>query len=71
MTYRTLVRLWARELWLNVTTEPWLLVPHFHRPDRVPKGDAWYCSLCGSRSARVQRKGRRKEIREAVRSMLA
>lgn len=69
MTYRTWLRLWAEEIRVNVTTEPWRLVPHPHRPVRVPAGDGWYCSWCGSRSAAVQVKGIRK--RESTMRTLA
>lgn len=41
----------------NLTENPWRLVPHFCRPVRHGPGDGYSCGWCGSRSARVQRKG--------------
>jgi hypothetical protein len=66
--YRTWAWLWLRELWVNAATRPMLLVPHLHRARRRP-GDGFQCALCGSRSARVQRKGNR--LAERMRRELA
>lgn len=56
MRKRTIIRAWAVELWLNARYEPWKILPHFHQPYRAV-GDGYRCERCGSRSARVQRKG--------------
>jgi len=74
---RVIIAGWARgpginamyELWLGLTYEPWRLVPHLRSPRRVPAGDGYECSFCGSRSARVQAKGQRKA--EAIRRQFA
>lgn len=58
MKYRTFARAWATELRLNMTTAPWRLVPHPHRPVWWALGGEYSCGLCGSSSPRVQRKGR-------------
>lgn len=57
MKTRAVARALAAELWFNLRCKPWLLVPHPHVPRRGA-GDGWRCALCGSRSARVQYKGR-------------
>jgi hypothetical protein len=33
-------------------------MPHRHWPYYIPAGDGWYCYICGSRSATVQKRGR-------------
>lgn len=72
MRYRTWVWLWLRELWIDVTTRPMLLVPHPHQP-RARPGEGYQCGLCGSRSGTVQRKGNRmaERLREKLRRELA
>ena len=57
--WRVIITAWARELWLDVAYEPWRLVPHLRSPRRIPAGDGYVCSRCGSRSARVQAAGQR------------
>jgi hypothetical protein len=54
---RVIIAAWARGLWVTVAYEPWRLVPHLRSPRRVPAGDGYECSRCGSRSARVQAAG--------------
>jgi len=58
VTYGTVVRAWATELWVNLATAPWRLLPHSHRPRWWQAGGEYACERCGSSSARVQRKGR-------------
>jgi hypothetical protein len=64
----TIARAWAVELWLNARYEPWKILPHPCRPYRAA-GDGYRCERCGSRSARVQRKGQ--ALRERLRRELA
>lgn len=68
MRYRTWLRLWLRELWVNAVTRPMLLVPHPHQAKRRTSL-GFQCAWCGSRSARVQRKGNR--LAERMRRELA
>jgi hypothetical protein len=56
---RVIITARARELWVGIAYEPWRLLPHLRRPRRVPGGDGYECSRCGSRSARVQAAGQR------------
>jgi hypothetical protein len=58
VTYGTWVRLWARELWINLTTAPLRILPHPCRPRWWALGGEYVCDRCGSSSTRVQRKGR-------------
>lgn len=70
MRYGTWVRLWIRQLWIEVTEQPALLVPHPHKVEgRHGPGDGYRCSRCGSRSARVQAKGQRQA--QSLRGMLS
>lgn len=63
MTYGTWLRLWAKELWVNLTASPWRVVPHSCKPLTYGKGATRYhCTRCGSSSARVQRKGQRQAV---------
>jgi hypothetical protein len=55
VTLRTRAALWAAEVWINLTVAPARLFPHPIRAVRF--GDGYRCMRCGSRSARVQRKG--------------
>ena len=57
MSWTTWLGLWARELWIEVTTQPMRLVPHLRVPVQDTPGDGYRCYVCGSRSAAVQKAG--------------
>lgn len=69
VTRWTWLWLWLTELRITAEEQPMLLVPHPHRASRCGPGDGYRCLTCGSRSARVQQKGRREA--ETIRRQLA